>query len=61
MKININREIANPKAWANKLIWRQLHDQEKPHPTALRMAQEVMGADFVPHDPGSVNNALVDF
>lgn len=61
MKINVNREISDPKAWANKLIWQQLHDSAKPHPTALRMAYEVMGEDYVPHPPASSNNALVDF
>lgn len=61
MKINVNREISDPKAWANRLIWRQLHDSDKPHPTALRMAQEVMGEDYAPHKPVSNNDALVNF
>lgn len=55
------KDPAGHKAWANKLIWRQLHDSAKPHPTALRMAQEVMGFDYVPHKPASNNDALVEF
>jgi hypothetical protein len=61
MKINVNREIDNPKAWANRLLWRQLHDSAKPHPTALMAAIEVMGADYVPHKPASNNDGLVNF
>jgi hypothetical protein len=61
MKINVNREISNPKAWANRLIWRQTHDSVKPHPRALEMAIEVMGSDYVPHKPVSANDELVAF
>lgn len=61
MKINVNREITDSKAWANRLIWRQAHESVKPHPTALRMAQEVMGMDYVPHKPISNNDELVNF
>lgn len=52
---------ADHKAWANRLIWRQIHDADKPHPTALRMAQEVMGEDYAPHKPVSNNDELVNF
>jgi len=55
------KEVIDHKAWANKILWRQLHDSNKPHPTALRMAQEVMGEDYVPHKPISNNDALVNF
>lgn len=61
MKINVNREISDPKAWANRLLWRQAHDSAKPHPTALRMAQDVMGMDYIPYKPISANDTLVNF
>lgn len=57
----IKKEVINYKAWANKLIWRHLYDRDKPHPTALRMAYEVMGTDYRPYNPASKNNEMVDF
>lgn len=52
---------ANHKAWANRLIWSQLNESTKPHPTSLRMAQDVMGMDYIPHKPKSNNDELVTF
>ena len=54
-------ETQGSKEWANKLIWRSLYDDKKPHQYALHLAKQVLGENYIPHKPVSNNEATVEF